>query len=545
MTPELSTQRKALATAGIMLALLLAALDQTIVGTAMPRIVADLQGLDFYAWVTTAYLVTSTVLVPIAGKLGDMFGRKPFVIVGMLGFMVSSWLCGFSQDMIQLVLFRGLQGLFGGMLFATVFTVLADIFPIGQLTRVQGLFGGVFGLSSIIGPTLGGYITDHLGWRWVFYVNVPVGVLGLLLVAFAVPFVRSKASWREIDFLGSATLAACVVPLLIALSMTTDHAWTSPEVIGLLGLAAVMLIAFILVERRVQNPVIPFDLFRHNSFTVSVTVAFFTAFGMFAAIVYVPLVYQDMLGVSATNSGSLMTPMMLGMVITSSLIGQVLSRIGPYRLVGTVGVAVMMAGIGLLAFATPDSSQWTVTRDIVIIGVGLGLTFPLTIVVVQAALPQRVLGVASSQIQFWRNLGGTVGTAIMGSILTHSLSQTIPQRIAALDIPAQFKQMASGGGGKSAQALLDASRLAQARAQLPVQARPFFDQIVHAMRLGLSDSLHEVFLIGAGLLVVALIASLFLKEVPLRGGRRPNAADEGPARPEEPRAELEPAVPSL
>src|SRR5215471_17981248 len=227
-----------MATAGVALSLLLASLDQTVVGTAMPRIIAELQGLNYYAWVTTAYLVTSTVVVPIAGKLGDMFGRKPFMLAGMIGFVGASALCGLSQNMVELVLFRGVQGLFGGMLFASVFAVLADIFPIEQRARMQGVFGGVFGLSSIIGPTIGGYLTDGPGWRWVFYVNVPVGVVAVLLVAIGLPFVRSRMQVRDIDWLGAGTLAAGLVPLLVAFSLTNTHAWTDPQVWGLLAISA-------------------------------------------------------------------------------------------------------------------------------------------------------------------------------------------------------------------------------------------------------------------------------------------------------------------
>src|SRR5713226_5263040 len=238
---ELQGRTRVLATIGIMLALLLASLDQTIVGTAMPRIVGELKGLDYYAWVTTAYLLTSTTVVPVAGKLGDMFGRKPFLVAGMAGFVGASALCGISQNMVMLVLFRGIQGLFGGVLFATVFTVIGDIFPPEQRARTQGLFGGIFGLSSIVGPTAGGYITDNLGWRWVFYVNVPVGIVAVLIVAATLPFVRSKASVRDIDFPGAAALVAGLIPLMIALSITRDHAWTSPEVLGLLIGSGVML----------------------------------------------------------------------------------------------------------------------------------------------------------------------------------------------------------------------------------------------------------------------------------------------------------------
>jgi EmrB/QacA subfamily drug resistance transporter len=236
--------------AGTMLALLLAALDQTIVGTAMPRIVAELNGLNYYTWVITAYLVASTIMVPIAGKLGDLFGRKPFLLVGMIGFVVASALCGQSHGMLELVVFRTIQGIFGGMLFATVFAVIGDLFPPSQRARLAGLFGAVFGLSSIVGPTAGGYITDTWGWRWVFYVNLPVGVIAVLLVIATMPFVRSSASLRDIDFKGAVALIAGLVPLMIALSITRDHGWTSPEVLGLLGIAAVILAIFFILEIR-------------------------------------------------------------------------------------------------------------------------------------------------------------------------------------------------------------------------------------------------------------------------------------------------------
>src|SRR5256884_1232034 len=238
MSGEMTRNARILATVGVGLALFLAALDQTIVGTALPRIVAELNGLDYYAWVATSYLVTSTTLTPIAGKLGDLFGRKPFLLAGMIGFVLASALCGQAQNMTELVAFRGIQGIFGGVLFASVFATLADLFPPDVRARIQGIFGGIFGLASVVGPVVGGYLTDNVGWRWVFYVNVPVGALAIAAVALTMPKVAHKASWRDIDFLGAFTLAAGLVPLLVALSITRDHDIFSPEVLGLLLVAA-------------------------------------------------------------------------------------------------------------------------------------------------------------------------------------------------------------------------------------------------------------------------------------------------------------------
>src|SRR5437588_1802603 len=485
-----------------MLALLLAALDQTIVGTAIPRIVADLNGLDRLAWVTTAYLVTSTTMTPIAGKLGDLFGRKPFLLAGMIGFVAASALCGLSQDMTQLIVFRGIQGLFGGVLFATVFTVIGDLFPPEQRGRAQGLFGAVFGLSSIVGPTAGGFITDHWSWRWVFEVIIPVGIIAVAVVLAGLPYVRSKASWRDIDFWGALTLAAGVVPLLIALSITRDHAWTSPEVVGLLALAAAMLAAFVFVEGRVKQPIVPLELFKNTTFTVSMIVGFLTAFGMFGSILFTPLVFQGVLGISATNSGALITPMMFGLLAASTLTGFAMRRIKYYRFLGTLGVAVMIVGMWLLSQITPSVPEWRVVEDLIVVGLVLGSTFPLYLTAVQTALPRQYLGVASSQIQFWRNLGGTVGSAILGAVLSNRLPSYLTARVTSLHLPGQVVQSLPKGG--SANSILDPALLAK----LP----PAF---VSAIRSARSDTLHDIYIFAGLILIAALVSTVFMKEVPL------------------------------
>jgi EmrB/QacA subfamily drug resistance transporter len=501
ITQGLSRNRVILATAGTMLALLLAALDQTIVGTAIPRIVADLNGLDRLAWVTTAYLVTSTTMTPIAGKLGDLFGRKPFLLAGMIGFVAASALCGLSQDMTQLIVFRGIQGIFGGVLFATVFTVIGDLFPPENRGRVQGLFGGVFGLSSIVGPTAGGFITDHWSWRWVFEVNIPVGVIAVLVVLAGLPYVRSKASWRDIDFWGALTLAAGVVPLLIALSITRDHSWTSPEVMGLLALAAAMLAAFVFVESRVEHPIVPLELFKNTTFTVSMVVGFLTAFGMFGSILFTPLVFQGVLGISATNSGALITPMMFGLLAASTLTGFAMRRIKYYRYLGTLGVAVMIAGMYLLSQITPSMPEWRVVAALIVVGLGIGTTFPLYLTAVQVALPRQYMGVASSQIQFWRNLGGTVGSSILGAVLANRLPGYLNTQIASLHLPPQVISHLPTGG---ANAILQPGALSQ----LP-------PAVATAIRLALSDTLRDIYLFAGLVLIAALVATVFLKEVPL------------------------------
>ena len=512
---ELTTRIKILATVGVMLALLLAALDQTIVGTALPRIVAELNGLDRYSWLITGYLVASTVIVPIAGKLGDLFGRKPFLIAGMIGFVAASALCGIAQDMTQLIVFRIIQGLFGGMLFASAFTVLGDIYSPAERARIQGLFGGVFGLSSIVGPVVGGFLTDNLGWRWVFYVNLPVGLFGVLVVAAFLPFVRTKASWRDIDFVGSAALAAGLIPVLVALSVAKDQGWTSVEVLGLLGFGVAMLVAFFVIERRVKEPIVPFQLFKNRAFAVSMVVGFFAALGMFGMIIFIPLETQGVLGVSVTNSGLLLTPMMFGLIVASVLTGNLIPRIKHYHYLGTIGIVLVMAGMYLVAQTTTSTPQSAITFAIVLVGLGVGATMPLYINAVQSALPVRYLGVGTSQIQFWRNVGGTVSSAVLGSILAQRLPGAIADQIAGVNLPPAFTK-AIGSSASNPNALLDPAKIAAAKAKLPSQLTPLFDQAMHAVRDALALTLHDTFLIAVALAGIALIASLFMPDVPLR-----------------------------
>ena len=515
---ELTRGRLILATIAVMVSLLLAALDQTIVGTAMPRIVAELKGLDYYAWVLTAYMVASTTTVPIAGKLGDMFGRKPFLLAGMIGFVAASALCGQAQDMVQLVAFRALQGIFGGVLFATVFASIADLYTPRERPRVQGFFGGIWGLASVIGPTAGGFLTDNVGWRWVFYVNLPLGIAAVAFVALFMPWNRTGRR-HTIDYVGAALLAAGLVPLLTAFSITRDHDWTSPEVLGLVAFAAAMLVAFFFAERRTKEPIVPFGLFTNRTFAVSTLTGFLVTFGMFGTIVYVALIYQGVLGIPATNSGLLITPMMFGLVGAAILTGQLMLRIKRYRYVGTVGISLATLGIWLLSQVQPSTEQTDVVRDLVIVGIGIGTTMPLYLNAVQSALPRELTGVVTAQVQFWRNIGGTVGTAILGSLLAHSLPVKINDALATLPIPPQARAALPQGSG-NAQALFDPAQIAATKASLPPAFQPVFDQVILAIRGALASALHDVFLYGAAVVAVGIVVSVFLSEVPLRGRER-------------------------
>src|SRR2546428_1857600 len=501
---SLTQRQRVLVTVGVMLALLLAALDTTIVGTALPHIVAELQGLDRYAWVLTAYLVASTLMTPIAGKLGDLFGRKPLLLVGMVGFVVASALCGQAQDMTQLIAFRSVQGLFGGTLFATVFASVADIYPPQTRARMLGVFSGVFGLASIIGPTLGGYITDSLSWRWVFYVNLPVGVVALVFVLSTMPSTPRATTWRSIDLAGVLALTGSLVPLLVGLSITRDHEWTSPEVLALLGIAAVMSVVLLAVERRHREPIVPFGLFADRTFAVSVPPSFIVGIGLYAAILFVPLIYQGVLGTTATDSGALLTPLVGGLVVASVVTGQVMTRVRRYRFLGTFGFGVMAAGFWLLGQIRPGTDPAEVVRDLIVIGLGTGTTLPLYLSAAQSAVPQRLAGVATSQAQFWRNVGSTVGVAVLGSILSQQLPEKIQAAVASLGLPVQALASVAQTGG-SAQSLFDPARLAT----VPTP-------VVAAIRDALADTLQGMFLETSAVLAAAMALSLFLSEVRLR-----------------------------
>lgn len=478
--PRISLPRRRLVavTVGLLLSQMLSALDTSIVATAMPRIVADLSGLEFYAWVTTAYLVASTTIIPISGKLGDLFGRKRFLQGGMVGFLVSSALCGLSQSMPQLVAARALQGVFGGFLTSSTLASIADLYLPATRARMQGVFVSVFAFAAIAGPIVGGVLTDQLGWRAVFYVNLPLGIVAGTIVALTMPRVRTAATLGHIDVRGSLLLAAGLVPLLTALTAVREDGLTSPLVAGLLVVAAAMLGAFLWAEARADHPVMPLDLFRTPTFTVAVGVSFLAAFGMFGSNIFVPLLYQGVLGLTATQSGLFLTPRMLAMVLASLVSGQIVSRIDRYRFVSALGLGMLAVGLFLLSRVTAASSEAEVMRDLLFIGTGFGINQPIYQNAVMSAVPHRFVGVASSQVQFWNSLGQTIGVTVLGALL----AAQIGQNVAGSDV-------------------------------LPTTTDP--------VALGpLTNGLQLAFLASAVAAAAAVIVALLLKEVPMRG-RRP------------------------
>src|SRR5580692_346504 len=503
---------------GLLLTLLLAALDQTIVGTAMPRIISQLNGFDRYPWVTTAYLLTSTIAVPIFAKLSDIYGRKWFFLSGTLLFVIASAFCGGAgqftwipgDGMTQLIVFRGVQGLGAGMIVGLLFTIIGDIFAPAERAKFQGLFAAVWGLASIFGPTLGGWITDQFSWRWTFWVNLPVGVLAASAILVEFPYFRPHGVRRQIDWWGVFTLTSCLVPLLLALTWVTNYGWVSQRVVGLLIASAVMLAAFLLAESRAEEPLLPLWLFRDRTIAVSSIVVFLLGIGMFGVILYVPLFMQGVLGISATRSGSLLTPLLVGAVVAAIATGNIISRTGKYRMLAIGGSILATIGMFLMAAMNASTTHWEVVRNMIIVGLGIGMMQPIYTLVVQNVAPPAHMGAATASTQFFRSIGATVGVAVFGSILLTRYHDRFESSIPP------------GTPAVALQPFKEPLLLMQMRARLEAvySLQPHGTDLLHKLldnvRVALLDGLHYIFLAGAILMVVAAGANLLLRDIPLR-----------------------------
>ncbi|MCX8125781.1 MAG: MFS transporter [Dehalococcoidia bacterium] len=506
--------------AGVMLAMFLSSLDQTVVGTAMPRIIADLGGFSRYTWVATAYMVTSTVVLPITGKLTDMFGRKYFYLAGLGIFMLGSAFCGLSQTMTQIIFARGFQGIGAGMMMANAFTIVADLFPPAERGKYQGFMSAVFGVSSVVGPTLGGYITDALSWHWIFYINLPLGLVIITLFALFFPNFRPDGAGHRVDYVGVTLLVVTVIPLLLALSWGgIEYAWTSTPVLTALAVAFAGALGFFFVERRAPEPIVPMGIFRNSIVSLTFAIIFLNGIAMFAGIFFIPLFFQGVMGLSATSSGSFLTPMMLGMVTAGAVSGQILSRRGGhYRRQGMVGLGLMVIGTFLLSRMGPETGYAVAVANIVISGIGLGITMPIYVIAIQNAVPYKVLGAATSLVAFSRSIGGTLGVAVCGSVMNNRLVSEffgrLPETVRPL-IPPDFLTSVS----RSAQALVSPEaqeQLKTAFGQLGAQGPVLYEQTIQLLRQSLGSALSWAFLLGCVITFIALIINFFLKEIPLR-----------------------------
>ncbi|GBD14560.1 Multidrug resistance protein 3 [bacterium HR25] len=526
----LGTRRRIAIVAGSMLALFTAAMDQTLVSTALPRIVGSLGGLALFPWVFTAFMVASTTVIPVVGKLTDMYGRKPFYMAGVAILVVGSALCGYSQNMEQLIAFRALQGFGAGTIMGITFVIVGDVFPPAERGKYVGLFSGVFAAASILGPLIGGALTDYVSWRWVFYVNLPLGAIALAVLAVGLPNLRPVARSQPLDRLGLALLPGVVVPLLLAFSWAGSRfPWESAPVIGLLTVAAAVCALFCWVETRAANPAIPLQLFRNQVFSVSTAVSFLTGVALFGAVSFIPLFVQGVLGATATNSGLITMPMTMAIALSSTVGGQAIARLGRYRAVCVLGLAAMTGAMFFFSRLGPESSRGDVTLDMVVLGVGLGLSLPVLTLAVQNSVPYTMLGIATTTVLFLRQVGGIMGVAILGSHMNASfdrrLSQALPPEAASLP-PGILAQL------HDPNFILSQERMAALQAQfqsLGERGSQLFGPVLEAARDSLALAIAEAFFIAFLLCLVSVAVGLFMREVPLRRAHLPEHKEAVPA----------------
>lgn len=503
---------------GLLLSLLIAALDQTIVGTAMPRIIAQLNGFERYPWVTTAYLLASTLAVPIFARLSDLYGRKGFFLWGIVLFVVASGLCGAAGEwefwgidgMNQLIVFRGLQGIGAGMIVGLLFTIIGDVFAPRERGKYQGLFAAVWGLASIFGPTLGGWLTDSLSWRWTFYVNLPVGAIAVAMIALEFPNIRPPRKEHVIDWMGVFTLSASLIPLLIALTWVSDYGWTAPRVVWLLVLAAVMAAAFLVTEQRAVEPLLPLSLFKDPIIAVCSMAVFLLGMGMFGVIVYLPLFMQGVLGISATKSGSLLTPLMMAAVVTSIFAGQFTSRTGKYKMPAVAGSILVAISMVLFARMDGNTTEFEVIRNMVIAGLGMGVMQPIYTLAVQNSAPRAVMGAATASTQFFRSIGSTLGVAVFGSLLL-----TLYKSDFNAAVPKGVPEIALKPFSNPLMLVQIKPRLDAAFAAYPGGAH-LLEVLMANVRTALIHGLQVIFFAGAIAMAFGIVINLLLKEVPLR-----------------------------
>lgn len=596
-----SIRERNLTLIAVMVVFLLGALDNTIVSTAMPKIISQLNGLSLYTWVTTGYMLASTIMVPIYGKLSDIYGRKPILIFGISLFLIGSVLCGLAGEfgalpllgggMTQLVLFRAIQGLGGAALFSSAFAIIADMIPPAERGRYSGLFGGVFGLASVIGPIVGGFFTDHGtvtllghvidGWRWVFYVNIPLGLFALFLIATKMPALRFGNGSRQIDYLGAGLIVTTFVPLLLALTWGgSTYPWTSVTVLGLFAFSIVSLVVFLFVERRVPNPIMSLGLFKIPVFSLANGASFIINIAFLGVVMFLPLFMQLVQGVSATNSGFTLLPLMLGLIASSTISGQIVTRTGRYKPVMIVGALILLLGVFFLTQINLDTTQLELAWRMVVVGIGLGPAQSLFTLAIQNAVPVEQIGVATSASQFFRQIGSTIGLAVFGSLLTFSVGNEIPkflpaslQQTQAFDLSSLnslgtggnvsdtitqgfdqlYKQVeaALNGNERAKTSLLQNSQtpeqvkqllansgtlsettktqiLSQLKTSLDEQAKTLAGQLESGIKQGFAHSIHFLFEVSLGVILLGAAIAFFIPEIPLRKHTRGSSQEAAP-----------------
>ena len=518
----------------VMLGLFLGALDQTIVGPALPTIATDLAGNDLYVWSITIYLLTSTISVPFWGKLSDLYGRKPIFMIGIVIFLIGSALSGLSQNMQMLILFRGIQGIGAGSLFPVALAIIGDMFTPAERGKYQGLFGAVFGIAFVVGPLVGGFLTEQVSWHWIFYVNIPIGLAALFVISRLLPNVKQSEATRNFDILGGAIFTVAVSLVLVGLTNAQFGEWTDPTVGGFIVAGLIGTLLFIWAESRAKEPIVPLDLFRNRTYSSSMVSTFFASFAFFGAIIFLPRWFQFVHSFTPTDSGLAALPLMVGLIFSSIVSGLIVSRTGRYKWLLVGSIAVMGIATALMTQLTADTPLIIVWIWMFLAGLGVGPTFSVFTIVVQNAVPFSQLGVATSNLTFFRQIGGTVALAIVGTIFGSSFLEQVGPQLTAADVP---PQVVAGFGQATASGAIDFNQLtgvgdlgAAILAGIPEAFRgavePFIGNIVAGIHQAFSLAVAQTFWIGVGAAIISGIAAAFMIEHPLRDDDRVPAATE-------------------
>jgi EmrB/QacA subfamily drug resistance transporter len=519
-TNQILGRRRWFALAAVMLVMFFSALDQTVVATAMPVIIGDLQGFSLYAWVFTAYMMASAVTVPIYGKLSDIYGRKPFYVLGLGMFMLGSVAAGMVNSMPQLIAARTFQGLGAGAMLTMPRATVGDIFNPRERGRWMGVISSIFGIASIIGPAFGGWITDQFSWRWIFYINLPVAAIALIGIVLTLPTVRGEKQ-PKVDWLGSFLLVLGLMPMLLAFTWAgSTYPWGSPTIVGLFAASIMFLALFVLAERRAEEPILSPELFQNRIFSSTALVALFISMGMFGSIAFLPLFIQGAQGLSAQSSGQVLTPMMLSFIAGSILGGQLVTRTGRYKLQVIVAGTIGALGMFLLTRMDASTSPWVVVRNMIVLGVGIGAVLPVLTVVVANAFPYKLMGMVDATQQFVRSLGGIIATPVLGTVLTNTFASDFNQ-----DLPGVLKVALSKLPQSQQGAMLDPQGLISASSQEAVKSQfaafgrqglALYQQFIDAVRQALASGMTHLFALGLAFMILAVLAALILPEARLQ-----------------------------
>ena len=516
---NLSPRAKLEILGAMLLAMFLFALDQTVVGTALPKIITDLNGNTLYTWSVTIYLLTSTISGPIYGKLSDLYGRRPIVIFAVSLFLVGSALAGLSGSMEQFILFRGLQGLGGGAIFPIALAVVADLYTPAERGKYLGFFGAVFGLSSLVGPGLGGFITDNFGWHWIFFINIPIGLISLFILWRLLPAIRRPEAGQNIDYLGAAVFTAAVSGFLVGLSNKQGGQWTDPAVGGLMLLGLVVGVVFIWIESRADDPIVPLALFRLRTFTISVAAMFFAGFGFLTGIIFLPRWFQAVAGASATESGYNILPLLVGLIFSAIAAGQIVARVGRYKYLMFGSLLLLGLSLFLMTNLRTETDRPILWLWMLLAGLGVGPSFAVFTLIVQNAVSPDRIGAATGSLTFFQQIGGTVGLTIAGTLFADRIKTEIPVQLVAAGVPKPLVDAFSAGGGQidlTGTGDLGAKILAATPDAFKPIVEPQIPNIVQGIHEAISIAIANTFWAGIVAAVLAAILVLFLHEVPMR-----------------------------